>query len=195
MQRRLATLAGVALAAACGCGGVTRVGSALPGPAGDRRVDLHVEAPRNVAIVARPAAGPATVLCRGRCDVRAEVDVAYRAEVPDLPDSPAFALAPDRASTVIAVRPAPKVLPGLGGAIGTIGGGAMLAGGAVAAGDWLGSSDLAGAAPSGLITAAIGSAALAAGVVLAALSGTRVDIERGVELDASGRGAGLGIRF
>lgn len=103
-------------------------------------------------------------------------DAHYEARVVDLPDSPPFRV-PKSERAVVEVRPAAKVLPGLGAVTGTVGAAAMIIGGAFALGDALGDNpDLDGAALPGGLTAAAGGAVLAAGIVMVILSGTRVEL-------------------
>ncbi len=93
----------------------------------------------------------------------------------DMPDSPEMTL-PTSRKLVMKVEPAPRVLLGLGIVTGTAGSMGMLIGGVLIGMDQAGNRDLDGATLPGGITIAGGSAVLAAGIVLAALSGTRVEV-------------------
>jgi len=160
---------------AIGCGAVSKPVRTATARA-DGAVHVRVEGPNSVELW--QADGSAKRVCAAPCerDVQAK-GARFEARVIDLPDSPTFDLPPSPKGLVLKVEPAPRVLLGLGAVTGTVGGAVMIIGGAIALGDALGgNSDLEGAALGGGITAAIGSAVLAAGIVLAALSGTRVNI-------------------
>lgn len=167
-----------------GCGSVRQVGAASAPAAVHAEEEggakLHLDAPRGVSLLVTHGDDErARVLCTSSCDVTTEFpNSVFRAAVTDLPDSPAFSLPPGTKRARIGVETAPKVLPGLGAVVGTVGGAAMLVGGVVSIGDAAGVDDLSGTAVGGLITVAAGSAVLAAGLVLAGLSGTHVEVRR-----------------
>lgn len=166
-----------------GCGSVRQVGAtAAPAVHAEEEgvAQVRLDAPRGVSLLVTHGDDErARVLCTSSCDVTTEVPGSvFRAAVTDLPDSPAFALPPGTKRARIGVETAPKVLPGLGAVVGTVGGAAMFVGGVVALGDAAGVDDLSGTAVGGVVTVAAGSAVLAAGLVLVGLSGTHVEVRR-----------------
>ncbi len=117
-------------------------------------------------------------VCRSPCERQLDVrGKTFEVRVPERPDPPTFALPPSDRTLVVQVHPSSPALVGAGATLGVVGGGALLVGGGVALLDVSGREDFAGTAPSGLITAAIGGAVLAGGIVCAALSGTRVTLK------------------
>lgn len=171
---RLARCAGwAAWLTLTGCGSVS-MPQALKGPRAET-VPARIDGPPGVRLWQRDE--PAAEVCALPCSTTLQPGRSYEARVVDLPDSPAFSVPSTARGVNVRVQVGPKVLPGLGVVTSTVGAAVMVVGGAIVLGDVVGDEDFAGAAPAGGITVAIGSAVLAAGIVLAALSGTHVIIE------------------
>ncbi len=164
----LALIGSLALA----CGSV-HAPTRLRGPAATADVRVRVVAPRGVHLE-RTADERDT--CAAPCTTSLPPKTELRAIVAERPDSPPFSVPDTSRGAIVKVSPAPRVLPGLGVVTSTAGAASMLIGGAVIIGDLAGAPDLQGTAAAGGITIAIGSAILAAGIVMTALSGTHVDI-------------------
>ncbi|NUP09610.1 MAG: hypothetical protein HOW73_26490 [Polyangiaceae bacterium] len=196
MRRASCFRAAVLLAFAAGwtaCGSV-RGPVALKGPAASGAVSVAVDAPKGVELwreEASSAPGEPSLpvpVCAAPC--AAEVlpgGARFQARVIDMPDSPPFDIPKTSRGAIVRVEPAPPVLPGLGAVTGTVGAAAMVIGGVFVAGDAFeddGLEDIEGdegdfndtALPGGIMIVA-GGAVLAAGIVLAALSGTHVQIK------------------
>lgn len=170
MRHRLALLGGLALV---GCGGVS-MPKTLKGPPSDA-VPVRIEGPPRSELW-DIAEVPAEV-CGLPCSTTLIPGRDYEARIADLPDSPAFEVPRTSRGVNVRVEAGPRVLPGLGVVTSTVGAAVMVVGGAIVLGDVLGDEDFAGAALGGGVTVAIGSAVLAAGIVLAALSGTHVIVQ------------------
>lgn len=156
-----------------GCGGVS-MPKTLKGPASDA-VPVRIEGPPRSELWDVQEV-PAEV-CGLPCSTTLIPGRSYETRISDLPDSPTFGVPRTSRGVNVRVETGPKVLPGLGVVTSTVGAAVMVVGGAIVLGDVLGDEDFAGAALGGGITVAIGSAVLAAGIVLAALSGTHVIVQ------------------
>jgi len=167
-------LALVALTTLIGCGSAS-VPSEIKHPSRTGAAALKMEAPAGVELW-RVDGDREAVVCVAPCS--AEVSPKgqrFEARVREMPDSPSIVLPPsDR--LVVKVETAPRVLLGLGVVTGTAGTMGMLVGGLLIGLDQSGNRDLAATTLSGGIILAAGSAVLAAGIVLAALSGTHVEV-------------------
>jgi hypothetical protein len=117
-------------------------------------------------------------VCRSPCTRNLDVrNKTFEVRVPELPDSPSFEIPETDRDVIVQVHPSRYELIGAGATLGVLGGGAMIAGGGAALLDVAGREDFQGALGPGLITAAIGGALLAGGIVCAALSGTSVTMK------------------
>jgi hypothetical protein len=156
-----------------GCGSVTSTLGAASAPVGGQ-VTIDVKAESNVELW-QLAPSPARV-CVAPCKASVDANGTFEARVMEMPDSPPFALG--GAPTIeLQVSPAPAVLPSLGVVTSVVGGAGMAIGGTFAIVDVAGDSpDFEGAAMPGGLTVLAGSAVLAAGIVMYALSGTRVTL-------------------
>lgn len=170
----LALIGSLALA----CGSV-RSPAHLKGPAAKADVRVRIVAPRGVRLERTASEQD---LCAAPCITSLPPRTELRAIVAERPDSPPFSVPDTSRGAIVKVSPAPRVLPGLGVITSTVGAASMLIGGAVVIGDVAGAPDLQGTATAGGITIAIGSAILAAGIVMSALSGTHVDVREATSL-------------
>ncbi len=168
------------LAFACACVATSACGAAsvpaqLKSPSKDGQTRVELKAAANVELW-REAPGPDAFVCAAPCKATVTAGgQSYQARVRDMPDSPAVEL-PASQRVVIKVETAPPVFPGLGTVISTVGATTMVIGGVLVLADQAGNPELAGTTLGGAITAAAGSAVLAAGLVFVALSGTRVEV-------------------
>lgn len=167
--RRLALIVGLSL----GCGSVQNELKAAD--ASSPRVRVQVVSER-----------PATLMtdgfgqqCVSPCKLELSVDQGpYFFQVKGLPDSPRFELPQSSAPLQLTVLPAAPVLPGLAAVVGTMGAAGTAIGLTVLFGDLGGLSNLEGMAVPGALTAGASSFVLSAGLVMWALTGTHVRIER-----------------
>ncbi len=117
--------------------------------------------------------------CVSPCKVELAVDQGpYFFQLKGLPDSPRFEVPGSSAPLQLTVLPAAPVLPGLAAVVGTVGAAGTAVGLTVLLGDLAGLTSLEGQALPGAITAGASSFVLSAGLVMWALTGTHVRIER-----------------
>jgi hypothetical protein len=160
----------LALSLAAGCGSVKSPEPVLGAPA--ETVAVRVSSPSPVELWSDER------VCRSPCNRTIDVrNKEFEVRVPEMPDSPRFEIPETDREVIVQVRPAHYELIGAGATLGVLGGGAMIAGGGAALLDVAGREDFQGALGPGLITAAIGGALLAGGIVCAALSGTSVTMK------------------
>ena len=177
---RLSTTLAMVAFASTGCGSIEQQIVGPIRPRGIPEVRLRVEAPQGVELRRRDEQGESLV-CTGACDVTTSLGagVFYHAAVLDLPDSPSFRLPESERPLVVVVRTAPRIYPGLGAVLSTLGGAAVVLGGLTVGGAEGGRQGFENAGIPGLATMAVGAAVLAGGLVFAGLSGTHVTVSDG----------------